>query len=85
MKWLVMCYSVHERKIASVDPFDTEKEAKEFLEKDAQSTFEEELSNATDSDKDGIYLDIGGDNETAELHSHGDEYIWTWDIIEVKM
>ena len=47
MKYVVICYSVHNKEIASHDAFDNEDDAYEFLEKDAQNTYEEEY-NKTD-------------------------------------
>ena len=41
MKYIVVCYSVHNKEIASYDAFDNEEDAYNFLEKDAQNTYEE--------------------------------------------
>ena len=45
-KYVVICYAVHEKEIASHDAFDNEDDAYAFLEKDAQNTYEEEANNA---------------------------------------
>lgn len=45
-KYVVICYAVHEKEIASHDAFDNEDDAYAFLEKDAQNTYEEEMNNA---------------------------------------
>lgn len=84
MKWLVICYAVHERLIASKDQFDTEEDAKEFIRTDSKNTYEEELENASDADKEKISLEINEDNTAAKLSSHYDEYIWTWEIVKVE-
>lgn len=53
-KYVVICYSVHEKEIASHDSFDNEDDAYAFLEKDAQNTYEEEMNNASKKDRDKI-------------------------------
>jgi hypothetical protein len=82
MKHVVICYSIHNREIASYDTFDTMDDAKAFLEKDAQNTYDEELNSALESEKDQIELTI--DDDTAYLSSHNDEYLWTWEIISIS-
>ena len=68
-KYLVICYAVHEKEIASHDIFDNEDDAYAFLEEDAQNTYEEEVNNADDGDKDLIDLTISDDG-TAYLSSY---------------
>lgn len=80
-KYIVICYSVHEKQIASHDSFDNENDAYAFLEKDAQNTYEEEMNSASKKDKELIDFAIS-DNGTAYLSSYGGEYEWTWEIIE---
>nr|DAO32083.1 MAG TPA: hypothetical protein [Caudoviricetes sp.] len=82
-KYLVICYAVHEKEIASHDIFDNEDDAYAFLEEDAQNTYEEEVNNADDGDKDLIDLTISDDG-TAYLSSYDGEYEWTWEVVEVK-
>ena len=43
--FIVICYSIHEKKIASVDSKKTYEEANKFLEEDAKNTYEEEVEN----------------------------------------
>ena len=81
-KYVVICYAVHEKEIASHDAFDNEDGAYAFLEKDAQNTYEEEMNNASEEDKDSIDFTIS-DDDTAYLSSYDGEYEWTWEVIEV--
>ena len=81
MKYVVICYSVHNKEIASYDVFDNEDEAYVFLENDAQNTYEEEYENATEEDRESI--DFTLDDGTAYLSSYEGEYEWTWEVIEV--
>lgn len=53
-KYVVICYSVHNKEIASYDAFENKDDAYAFLEKDAQNTYEEEMNN---SDKEGKRTD----------------------------
>lgn len=80
-KYIVVCYSVHEKEIASHDSFDNEDDAYAFLEKDAQNTYEEEMNNASEEDKDTIDFTMSDDG-TAYLSSCDGEYEWTWEVIE---
>ena len=83
MKYIVICYAVHNKEIASYDAFDNEDDAYNFLEKDAQNTYEEEYNNASEEDKGSIDFTIS-DDETAYLSSYDGEYEWTWEVIEVR-
>lgn len=78
-KYFVICQSIHEETIASVDVFDTEEEAMKFLEEDATSTYLEEIENSGNSEED---IDFELDDYSARLSSCNDEYVWTWEIIE---
>lgn len=81
-KYVVICYSVDEKEIASHDTFDNEDDAYAFLEEDARNTYEEEMNNANEEDKDSIDFTIRDDG-SAYLSSYGGEYEWTWEVIEV--
>lgn len=83
MKYVVICYSVHNKEIASHDAFDNEDDAYEFLEKDAQNTYEEEYNNSNDEEKEKIDFTMNDDG-TAYLSSCGGEYEWTWEVIEIR-
>lgn len=83
MKYVVVCYAVHNKEIASYDAFDNEDDAYNFLEKDAQNTYEEEYNNASEEDKGSIDFTISDDG-TAYLSSYDGEYEWTWEVIEVR-
>lgn len=51
-------------------------------EKDAQNTYNEEINNASEEDKDSIDFTISDDG-SAYLSSYDGEYEWTWEVIEV--
>lgn len=78
-KYFVICQSIHEETIASVDVFDTEEEAMKFLKEDVTSTYLEEIENSGNSEED---IDFELDDYSARLSSCNDEYVWTWEIIE---
>ena len=80
-KYVVICYAVHEKEIASHNTFDNEDDAYAFLEKDAQNTQEDEMNIASKKDRDKIDFTINDDG-TADLSSYDGEYEWTWEIIE---
>lgn len=82
MKCIVICYSVHEKMVASHDVFNNEEDALLFLEKYALNTYEEEINNCNEKEKEQI--DFTLDNGTAYLSSYNGEYEWTWEIIEVE-
>lgn len=79
-KYVVICYSVHNKEIASHDTFDNEDDAYAFLEKDAQNTYEEEVENSGNT-ADDIILDI--EDGCAKLSDIPADCCWTWEVIEV--
>lgn len=79
-KYVVICYAIHDKAIASHDSFDSEEDAFAFVKKDACNTYEEERSSASESQKDKIELSVYDDG-TAVLSSCGGEYEWTWETI----
>lgn len=68
--FLVICYAVHNKEVASIDPFYTYNDALKFLKEDADNTYREE-------DGDTV-LDMHGDS--AELKSCDGDLVWTWSI-----
>lgn len=82
MKYVVICYSVHNKGISSHDVFYNIDDAYAFLEKDFENTYEEEINNSTEKEKEQITFTCDNDG-TAYLSSHAGEYEWTWEIIEV--
>lgn len=80
-KYIVICYAVHNKEIASHDTFDDEEEAYAFLEKDAQNTYEE-MNNSAEEGKGQIDFTISDDG-TAYLSSCDGEYEWTWEVISI--
>lgn len=79
-KYVVICYSIHNKEIESHDTFDNEDDAYAFLEKDAQNTYEEEVENSGNS-ADDIILDI--EDGRAKLSDIPADCCWTWEVIEV--
>lgn len=77
-KYVVICYSVHERGIASTDVFTNRDEALTFLIDDANEICNEE--NENNEDEEFATIEIDGD--TAIVRTR-DEYVWTWEIISV--
>lgn len=73
MKYIVICYAIHERKIVSYDPFVNVNDALIFIKKDAEKLYNEEIYNGNSAD---IDLDEG----FACVKSNK-EYEWTWEII----
>ena len=82
MKYIVICYSVHEKMVASHDVFNNEEDALLFLEKDALNTYEEEINNCNEEEKEQI--DFTLDDGIAYLSSCNGEYEWTWEVIEIE-
>jgi len=81
-KYVVICYSVHNKDIASHDVFENKDDAYAFLKKNAQNTYEEEMNNSDKNGKEQIDFTISDDG-TAYLSSCDGEYEWTWEVIEV--
>jgi hypothetical protein len=81
MKYVVVCYSIHNKNIASYDPFDSEEDAQKFLEEDAESTYNEEVENASKEDVDNIEMEVN--DGYALVSSCNGEYQWSWEIIQV--
>lgn len=81
MKYIVICYSVHEKRVASHDVFNNEEDAILFLKKDSSNTYEEELNNCSENERE--HIDFTLDDRSAYLSSYNGEYEWTWEIIEV--
>lgn len=79
MKYIVVCYSIHERCIASTDIFTNWNDAFEFLKKDANSVYNEENDNGNNN----AFATIEIDDGTAVVSSCNEEYIWTWEIISI--
>ena len=73
-KYTVTCFAIHDKEIKSIDIFDTEEEAYNFMVKDAKDVYEEEINN---NDKDAIFEDY---EDSVEVSSCNNEYVWIWDI-----
>ena len=53
-----------------------------YLEKDALNTYEEEINNCNEEEKEQI--DFTLDDGIAYLSSCNGEYEWTWEVIEIE-
>lgn len=80
-KYVIICYAVHDRRTASCVPADSYDQAKALLIEDAKNTYQEEYDNSLDDERESINLSIYED--TAVLTSCENEFIWTWEIIEI--
>lgn len=80
MKYIVICYSVHDKKISSYDVFEKREDAYIFLREDAKKVYEEEVNNSGCETE----IEFTLDDEIAYLSSCNGEYEWTWEIIEVN-
>lgn len=78
--YLVICYAIHEKQIASVEKMDSYEDALDFLLKDAENTYNEEIANSG-NDVSQIELDI--EDDTACVTDRPAECTWTWEIIHV--
>ena len=78
--YLVICYAIHNKRIASVDTKDSYENALDFLIKDAENTYNEEIANSG-NDPSEIELNIVDD--TACLIDHPAECTWTWENITI--
>lgn len=81
-RYVVVCYAIHEKEIASHKSFENKEDAYAFVKKDAQNTFDEELDNSTEEGKNHINFENNG-NGTAYLSSCDGEFKWTWEVIEL--
>lgn len=82
MKYIVICYSIHEKGVLSYDVFSNEEDAILFLEEDSTNIYKEELNNCSEDERKNI--DFTLDGRTAYLSSYNGEYEWTWEIVEFK-
>ena len=78
--YLVICYAIHEKQIASVETKESYEDALDFLIKDAENTYNEEIANSG-NDPSEIDLDIIDD--TACVTDRPAECIWTWEIVNI--
>jgi len=75
--YLVICYSIHEQEVSSVDVFDNIDKARDFMCTDAHNTFADEKA----------YL---GPDDSLTIYNYEDKFvvnscdgtrIWTWDVV----
>ena len=79
MKYIVVCYAIHDRCIASTNTFTNWNRAFEFIKKDANSVYNTENDNGNNKN----YATIEINDEIAVVTSCNEEYIWTWEIISI--
>lgn len=79
MKYAVICYAVHDMRIASCDVFPTEKEAIAFISKDARNVYDEEVEQKSYSP----FIEVR--EQDAYVSSCDGEYEWTWGIVGIPM
>lgn len=82
MKYVVICYSIHNKKITGTNPFINREDACTYLEGDIWSTYEEKKC-CGDLHSDHINFNIDT-NGVSYLSSCDGAYHWTWEIIEVE-
>lgn len=88
-EYVVICYAVHDKAIASYDVFDNIDDAQAFLKQDVQNTYEEEKSYykencGTDADEEGIIEFDVSDNGNGYFATQYGEVEWTWEIIRIS-
>lgn len=74
MKYIVVCYAIHEKKIVSYDTFASENDAFIFIKNDAQKVYNEEIYNGN--------LAVIDLDDYFYVQSN-EEYEWTWEIIDI--
>lgn len=75
-KYIVICYSIHEKAIASYDFIKEGEDPYLFMEKDARNTYDEEINGGSEAELE-IY------DTSAYLSSCNKEYQWTWEVLEI--
>lgn len=75
--YLVICYSVHNREVSSVDIFDDIDKARTFMCKDAKNCFDEEKNSGLSSESNLTIMNY----EDSMIVNCDDDRIWTWEII----
>lgn len=79
--FLVICYAVHEKKLAGVYQFHSQDEAFACMEMDVKNTYDEEIANSGNS-MDDIDFDI--DETKGIVTDHAADCCWTWEVVEIK-
>lgn len=81
MKYVVICYALHNEEVSSFKSFDNYEKAILFLEKDAKNTYHEKRNNLGDS---SIEFELNLDSDYAMLSYLKGEYKWTWEILKIN-
>lgn len=77
----VICYSLHQKEVISVNVFPTEQKAFRFVEHDSKNLYEEEICAGGALESEMNYT--LEDNGAASVSSHNGEYEWTWEVKEI--
>lgn len=77
MKYVVVCYAIHDKAVASCDMFNTEEDAMLFMLHDAHGVYDEE----TEQGNDAVIEDNG---DSMYVSSCKRECEWTWNICIVR-
>lgn len=78
--FLVICYAVHEKKIAGAYQFHSQDEAFACMEMDVKNTYDEEIANSGNS-MDDIDFDI--DETKGIVTDQAADCCWTWEVVEI--
>lgn len=77
MKYVVICYAIHDKEIENYEVFDTEEEAFSYLDKEVGEYYHDEIP-------------LGFAN--MNINDYGEGYVsslngkcqWTWEVIRVR-
>ena len=78
--FIVICYAIHNKKIASTATFGTYEDAVDNVKEDTQNTYSEEIENSGNASDE---IDIEIDEDTAKVTDYSADCCWTWEIIEI--
>lgn len=78
--FIVICYSVHNRTVVSVDKKETYEDAYDFLVEDAKNTYNEEIESCEINTQD-VVLRI--EEGKGKLDVWNGVFAWTWEIREI--
>lgn len=77
--YLVICYAIHYRDIASINKFDNWEQAMNFLRSDVSDICEETKEEVIDPENVKCIIK----NNYAQLSADNGEYTLTWHVVEV--
>lgn len=77
MKYVVVCYSIHNKEIENYEVFNSEGEAFDYLGKEVEEYYHEEIPSGF------AKMNINDYGEGYVESSNG-KYQWTWEVIRVR-